>query len=402
MRVSLATPPKTVGPTRARPLNSFKAPLLGTRERGGSDDHSTLARASLVLGAPGVGAAVATPPSLGAECQRPRARSEAAHDSHLPPGWTTVPAVLCPGNGRNYTVAAYQSIGDRKTQEDRYTLVPRLDSSLDVVNSFFGVFDGTVGDFASHTVKDLVVPKLLESPNWKAYRQSFPLQPPEEERLLFDAFHDMYRAADSALLAQCARHTQHYATCTSVTVLIVGDLLVVGHLGDSRVILVKEEEPGVFVGEQLTVDHKPDLDTERQRIEQCGGMVERLQNHGNKPFIRGGDFMMRKALGEQPMQLQYSRAFGAKDLKIFGLSCVPDVKIIRMGSSAYKNVRFLVLASDGLWDVISTAEAARKLQEAVAKREHPAECLVHAALHQQVRLGGRADNITAVTVQFDQ
>eukprot|EP00435_Cladocopium_sp_Y103_P051754 s280_g16.t1 len=44
-------------PTRARPLNSFKAPLLGTRERGGSDDHSTLARASLVLGAPGVGAA---------------------------------------------------------------------------------------------------------------------------------------------------------------------------------------------------------------------------------------------------------------------------------------------------------------------------------------------------------
>lgn len=32
-------------------------------------------------------------------------------------------------------------------------------------------------------------------------------------------------------------------------------------------------------------------------------------------------------------------------------------RIIRMGSSAYKNVRFLVLASDGLWDVLSTAEA---------------------------------------------
>ena len=31
-----------------------------------------------MLGAPGVGAAVATPPSLGAEGQRPRARSEAA------------------------------------------------------------------------------------------------------------------------------------------------------------------------------------------------------------------------------------------------------------------------------------------------------------------------------------
>eukprot|EP00434_Breviolum_minutum_P017519 symbB.v1.2.015462.t1/scaffold1157.1/size134867/2 len=127
------------------------------------------------------------------------------------------------------------------------------------------------------------------------------------------------------------------------------------------------------------------------------------------PLKNGGTFshwrwllVSGSALGEQPMQLQYSRAFGAKDLKIFGLSCVPDVKIIRMGSSTYKNVRFLVLASDGLWDVISTAEAARKLQEAQAKREHPAEALVQAALHQQARLGGRADNITAVTVQFDQ
>lgn len=64
---------------------------------------------------------------------------------------------------------------------------------------------------------------------------------------------------------------QHYATCTSVTVLLVGDLLVVGHLGDSRVVLVQETEPGsgTFVGparaieadltapgEQLTFDHK--------------------------------------------------------------------------------------------------------------------------------------------------
>ncbi|CAJ1365617.1 unnamed protein product, partial [Effrenium voratum] len=145
--------------------------------------------------------------------------------------------------------------------------VPRLDPSLDIATSFFGVFDGTVGDFASNTVKDLVVPKLLESPSWKACRSSEEGQ----ERLLVEAFQDMYRSADEALLAMCAKQSQHYATCTSVTVLIMGDLLVVGHLGDSRVVLVKEEEsrPGVLVGEQLTADHKPDLEAERRRIE-CG------------------------------------------------------------------------------------------------------------------------------------
>merc|ERR1719476_1243788 len=113
-----------------------------------------------------------------------------------------------------------------------------------------------------------------------------------------------------------------------------------------------------MVGEQLTNDHKPDLDEERTRIERSGGMVERLPNHNNKPFIRGGDFLMRKALGEQPMQLQYSRAFGAKDLKIFGLSSIPDVRLIRFQRDpAYRSIRFLILASDGLRDVIPTQQA---------------------------------------------
>ncbi|CAJ1422530.1 unnamed protein product, partial [Effrenium voratum] len=170
MKISLPMPPKPVGHPRAtsRPL---KASLVA-RERVGSDDHSTYARAqaSLVLG---------TGP------ERPRARSEA--DGSLPPGWATVPVTRCT-SGRGYAVAAYQSIGDRKTQEDRFTLVPRLDPSLDIATSFFGVFDGTVGDFASNTVKDLVVPKLLESPSWKACRSSEEGQ----ERLLVEAFQDMY------------------------------------------------------------------------------------------------------------------------------------------------------------------------------------------------------------------
>lgn len=63
----------------------------------------------------------------------------------------------------------------------------------------------------------------------------------------------------------------------------------------------------------MTVDHKPDLPGEHRRIMSCGGSVEYLHNHDNKPFIRGGDFGERKANGETPMQLQYSRAFGVRN-----------------------------------------------------------------------------------------
>mmetsp|Transcript_6484 Transcript_6484/g.13355 ORF Transcript_6484/g.13355 Transcript_6484/m.13355 type:complete len:383 (+) Transcript_6484:132-1280(+) len=310
--------------------------------------------------------------------------------------------------GTPFIVSAFQHMGDRRTQEDRFTVVPTLEPECRSPCAFFGVFDGTVGDFASDNVKDLVIPKLLESPNWRALRSSM-VSPSrlghDQERLLELALKDMYRTVDESLLVRCSKEAKHYATCTSVTLMVVGDVIAVGHLGDSRIILGKESTDGPtrgeLIGEQLTMDHKPDLEAERMRIEKCGGMVERLQYHNNKPFIRGGDFMMRKALGEQPMQLQYSRAFGAKDLKIFGLSNIPDIKFIRMGSPSYQHVRFAILASDGLWDVISSQQAVMTAQQAVQSDENPAEALVRSALLEQSRRKARADNITAICIQFD-
>jgi len=221
------------------------------------------------------------------------------------------------------------------------------------------------------------------------------------------ALREMYRSVDESLLERCSQNTQHYSTCTSVTLIVIGNMLAVGHLGDSRLI-VGREVPGasagdaaVLIGEQMTVDHKPDQDSERTRIEKCGGMVERLVNHCNKPFIRGGDFTMRKALGEQPMQLQYSRAFGAKDLKIFGLSSIPDVKILHTSGLDSIRVRFAILASDGLWDVLSAQDAVRIAQQAVSEGVSPAQALVARALLELSQRQAKSDNITAICVHFD-
>lgn len=47
--------------------------------------------------------------------------------------------------------------------------------------------------------------------------------------------------------------------------------------------------------------------------------------------IRGGDFFVRQQAGEHPKQLNYSRAFGGKDLKMFGLSAEPDISHFEVG-----------------------------------------------------------------------
>lgn len=229
-----------------------------------------------------------------------------------------------------FELSVFSDIGGRKYQEDRFTFCPTLIRDTND-SAFFGVFDGTVGDFASETVKELVVPHLVGCAPWKRFCEllkssvgtpsingSSSKQEAEMVSCLREAVICMYRNADDELVQLCAQNQKDYASSTSITAILAGGYLAVGHLGDSRIALGRETAEGLRA-EFLTNDHKPDQPLEKQRILSSGGSVEYLHNHNNKPFIRGGDFTVRKLRGEQPMQLQYSRAFGGKDLKKFGL-----------------------------------------------------------------------------------
>eukprot|EP00922_Rhytidocystis_sp_ex-Travisia-forbesii_P038459 GHVS01057290.1.p1 GENE.GHVS01057290.1~~GHVS01057290.1.p1 ORF type:complete len:349 (+),score=53.40 GHVS01057290.1:215-1261(+) len=320
--------------------------------------------------------------------------------SHLPMEPTRFP---------NFELSIYTDIGGRKYQEDRFAFSPTLLPNRKDC-AFFGVFDGTVGDFASDTVKSLVVPHLLASPGWRRAADLIQRHSEETpgaaangssgsgggiESALREAVDTMYRNSDIELVHECALNKKDYASSTSVTAVLAGGYLAVGHLGDSRIALGRMTPDGMKA-EFLTNDHKPDQPEEKERILRSGGSVEYLHNHNNKPFIRGGDFTMRKSRGEQPMQLQYSRAFGGKDLKRFGLSHVPDVRVVTMDESW----RCLILASDGLWDVLSADHAVDFAMSAKAQSKNPAQFLVTATLEEQRVRNQSADNITAMVAMF--
>ena len=301
--------------------------------------------------------------------------------------------VLRPTAYPKWVLSCHQHIGRRKAQEDRFALCPAL---YDQGSAFFGVWDGTVGDFASHNIRSLVLPHLLASKHWKAFRAlGKDRVTPEHLRTLEDATKESFVKADNELVGMCRAASNHYASSTGVTALITGGVLTVGWLGDSRVAL-GYDQGGKLCSEFLTVDHKPDQPGERARIEASGGSVEYLHNSFNKPFIRGGDFTRRKALGEKPMQLQYSRAFGGKDLKPYGLSNQADVKQVVLAPQH----KVLVLASDGLWDVCSDQTAVAVAMEAAWQGRDASQALVAYALSEQDRRGGTADNVTVACVFF--
>ncbi|KAJ7941356.1 Protein phosphatase 2C family protein [Quillaja saponaria] len=123
-----------------------------------------------------------------------------------------------------------------------------------------------------------------------------------------------------------------------------GNNLVVGNLGDSRAILAKRDKDNSLVAVQLTVDLKPDLPGEAARIQQCKGRVFALQD---EPDVARVWLPNNDSPG-----LAMARAFGDFCLKDFGLISVPDIFYHQLT----ERDEFIVLATDGLWDVLTNKE----------------------------------------------
>lgn len=60
---------------------------------------------------------------------------------------------------------------------------------------------------------------------------------------------------------------------TAIVVLIVKSKIYCANVGDSRALLVRNVA-GDWLGDQLSIDHKPELEKEKIRILSSGGVVE--------------------------------------------------------------------------------------------------------------------------------
>ena len=308
-------------------------------------------------------------------------------------------------------VVASSSQGGRPRQEDRFyarTHIP-VGAGGGAV-SFFGIWDGTVCPLAADYVHTRCCSHHLGAPSFRSVVDilSSSAPPGFDDRgeelggALRSAVAEAYAGTDAELLAECRRLGNHYSSTTSVTAIVAGGLVAIGNLGDSPLFLVRRAPPtgrggsgAQVTGSQVTTDHKPDQPVERARIEGSGGSVQYLHRHNYKPFIRGGDFDRRKATGESAMQLQYSRAFGGKDLKPYGLSAEPSVVVVPLDG-----LMGMILCSDGISDVASPDDAASIVAAAWARGEDAAARLVSWGVSRRAAINMDADNCTAMVVSF--
>ncbi|XP_021290531.1 probable protein phosphatase 2C 41 [Herrania umbratica] len=176
---------------------------------------------------------------------------------------------------------------------------------------------------------------------------------------------------------------------TALTIIKQGEHLVIANVGDSRAVLATTSDDGNLVPLQLTVDFKPNIPEEAERITQSKGLVFCLRDEP-------GVYRVWMPNGNTP-GLALSRAFGDYCVKEFGLISVPDV--------TQRNItgrdQFVILATDGVWDVVSNQEAVEIVSSA-EDREKSAKKLVQCAIRawKYKKRGIAMDDMSAICLFF--
>ncbi|XP_015689126.1 probable protein phosphatase 2C 21 isoform X2 [Oryza brachyantha] len=179
---------------------------------------------------------------------------------------------------------------------------------------------------------------------------------------------------------------------TACVVIIRGNHIIVGNLGDSRCVL--SENGQAF---NLSIDHKPNIQPERLRIERAGGRVlsERVPFVGPGKKIRyrcgvariEGRFGLSRAIGD--FQFKQNKDMPPSQQIV---TCVPDVHLVNITDKT----EFLVIASDGVWSQMSSKEVVdfvRKELNSMTNLRAICEKLLDRCLLSK-------DNVTAILVQF--
>ncbi|KAK8564055.1 hypothetical protein V6N13_005733 [Hibiscus sabdariffa] len=233
--------------------------------------------------------------------------------------------------------------------------------------TFCGVFDGhgPHGHLVARKVRDALPLKLLSSLHSCQSRQNGSGQTcfkgsskkksdggdsekevSAEERLTSlwrEAFMKSYKAMDKELRS----HPNLDCFCsgsTAVSMVKQGSDLFMGYIGDSRAVMGSKDSNDSMVAIQLTVDLKPDLPREAERIKKCKGRVFALQD---EPEVCRVWLPFDDAPG-----LAMARAFGDFCLKEYGVISMPEFSHRLLT----ERDQFIVLASDGVWDVLSNEE----------------------------------------------
>lgn len=243
----------------------------------------------------------------------------------------------CGNNSKiSFGVAAMQ--GWRTTMEDAHMTNLNIDENT----SCFGVFDGHGGHEVSLFVSRHFGPELVLNSHYQNRRIELALadvfvrldnmmKTLDGKKELYRLQRDLPNSAEvsESMIASAILH----AGCTANVGLISGNMLYVANAGDSRCVLARGR-----LAIEMSQDHKPDLESEFQRIRAAGGSVIEGRVNGNLNLSRSlGDFNYKNPNDPPEKHM---------------ITACPEIRVQQLTPQD----DFIVLGCDGIWDILTSQQ----------------------------------------------
>ncbi|KAK9115436.1 hypothetical protein Syun_022233 [Stephania yunnanensis] len=262
----------------------------------------------------------------------------------------------------------YGSAAQSRKGEDYFLMktdCQRLPGNSSSTFSVFAIFDGHNGNAAAIFTRENLLSHVISA---------IPRGLGREEWL---------QALPRALVAGFVKTDKEFQSrgetsgTTATFVIVDGWTVTVASVGDSRCIL--DAQGGAI--SVLTVDHRLEENVEeRERVTASGGEVGRLS-------IVGG--VEVGPLRCWPGGLCLSRSIGDMDVGEF-IVPIPYVKQVKLSKAGGR----LIIASDGIWDALSSEMAAKSC------RGLPAELAARQVVKEALRTRGLKDDTTCIVVDI--
>ncbi|KAL1783388.1 phosphatase 1B isoform X1 [Sigmodon hispidus] len=277
------------------------------------------------------------------------------------------------GNGLRYGLSSMQ--GWRVEMEDAHTAVVGIPHGLENW-SFFAVYDGHAGSRVANYCSAHLLEHITTNEDFRAAGKPGSDLEPSVENVKTGIRTGFLKIDEYMRNFSDLRNGMDRSGSTAVGVLISPTHIYFINCGDSRAVLCRNGEVCFS-----TQDHKPCNPMEKERIQNAGGSV-----------------MIQRVNGS----LAVSRALGDYDYK-----CVdgkgPTEQLVSPEPEVYEILRaeedeFVVLACDGIWDVMSNEELCEFVKsrlEVSDDLENVCNWVVDTCLHK-----GSRDNMSIVLVCF--
>ena len=250
-----------------------------------------------------------------------------------------------------YTHVGFDGEEPKENNQDNYFVYKNFMNKKNYI--YMSVCDGhgVEGHFVSDFIKEILPYDMSE--NLQAF--NILTENELEKEKIYDIIKQTFIEANEKLVNN-EEINSLFSGSTCVSVIYTPEKLIIPNIGDSRAVLGRliNKETNEYKAIELSRDHKPTEKDEEKRI---------LENDGRiQPFIEDGEFVgpQRVWIKEDEVPgLAMTRSFGDRMAATVGVISEPEIKEYIFNP----NDKFMIIASDGIWEFISSQECINIIKE---------------------------------------